>query len=278
MIYLVFSKESRMVNFNLYGPINDLGYGIFTKGVVRGFIETGESNFFLLPIGGGIQVADTNEQQIFKSFAEREMWNRSAPAVAIWHEFDLAKFSSKKLIAYPIFETNNFSPTAANYLKQMDAVCVLSHWAKEVVTSVIGNDVPVYVVPGASDDLTLSEDLAAQLHKPEAFTFISMGKYEKRKGHLDLIQAYLQAFAERDVETRLILHCFNPFDNKFVQRTMAILQKMGLRFNPTTLGGSIIATKGNAIIEIPKARLTKEEIGCMFYTAHAGVFPSRAEV
>lgn len=266
-----------MVKFNLYGPINDLGYGIFTKGVIQGFVEAQESNFYLHPIGGTIQVSDPNEQQIFKSFAEKELWNRSVPAVAIWHEFDLDKFSAKKLIAYPIFETNGFSPKAVNYLKQMDAVCVLSNWAKEVVISAIGNDVPVHVVPGASDDLTLTEEQAAQVHKPKAFTFINMGKYEKRKGHIDLIQAYLQAFAGRDVETRLIVHCYNPFDNQFAVRMTAILQKMGLQFAPTTLGGSIIAVQGNAIIEIPKARLTKEEMGCLLHTADAGVFPSRAE-
>ena len=266
-----------MTDFNLYGPINDFGYGIFTKGIINGLTDLGQSDFYLHPIGG-IRLEDQGEAQILNSFAQRNMWTRKAPSVAVWHEFDLDKFSSEKLIAYPIFETTKFNPRALNYLKQMDAICALSHWAKEVIEDNIGKNVPVHVVPGASDEVLLTEDEESRIVKSNAFTFCSIGKFEARKSSLEVVKAYVDAFESVSADTRLILHCFNPFDKEFVPRMTTLLeQTLGLKIVPSTLTSSIIAVKGNAIVEIPKARLSRTEVYQLIKASHAGVFPARAE-
>jgi len=265
-----------MTDLNLYGPINDFGYGIFTRGLIKGLIELGESDFYLHSIGG-ISLEDPEEHKVMQSFCNRNMWNRSAPSIAIWHEFDLDRFSAKKLIAYPIFETTKFNPKALNYLKQMDAICVLSSWAKSVVIDNIGDTVPVYVVPGASDEVSLTEMEENQVVKADAFTFFSMGKFEARKSSVEIIKAYTDQFADCKEDTRLILHCFNPFDKQFVPRMEAILVELGLTLAPSTLRSSIIAVKGNSIVEIPKTRMTRKEVYQLLRASHAGVFPSRAE-
>lgn len=266
-----------MTNFNLYGPVNDFGYGIFTKGIINGLTELGESDFYLHPIGG-IRLEDQGEAQILNSFAQRNMWSRSAPSVAVWHEFDLDKFSSNKLIAYPIFETTKFNPRAMNYLKQMDAICALSNWAKNIIIENIGNDVPVHVVPGASDEVSLTLEEESRIVKSNAFTFFSIGKFEARKSSLEIVKAYVDAFESVKSDTRLILHCFNPFDKEFVPRMTSLLRDaLGLKIVPSTLTDSIIAVKGGAIVEIPKSRMTRTEIYQLIKASHAGVFPSRAE-
>ena len=133
--------------FNLYGPINELGYGIATRGLIRGLESIGQSQFYLSPIGGKISVDDRKEANKLAQQAHSFLWNRQAPSVAIWHEFDLNRFSGNKLIAYPVFETTEFNPQAKNYLSQMDAVFVMSDWAKDIVINNIGNVVPVFTVP-----------------------------------------------------------------------------------------------------------------------------------
>lgn len=266
-----------MTDFNLYGPINDFGYGIFTKGIINGLIELGESGFYLHSIGG-INLEDQGEAQIMNSFVQRNMWTRKAPSVAVWHEFDLDKFSSDKLIAYPIFETTRFNPRAMNYLKQMDAICALSQWARDIIIDNIGSDVPVHVVPGASDEVSLTPEEESLVVKSNAFTFCSIGKFEARKSSLEVVKAYVEAFESVSADTRLILHCFNPFDKEFAPRmTNLLTQGLGLRIVPSTLTNSIIAIRGNAIVEIPKTRLSRTEVYQLIRASHAGVFPSRAE-
>jgi glycosyltransferase involved in cell wall biosynthesis len=270
-----------MIDLNLYGPINDFGYGNFTKGIITGLVSIGRLNFYLCPIGG-ITLEDANEKQIFESYATRNMWDRKAPAVAVWHEFDLNKFSADKLIAYPIFETTKFNEQGLNYLKQMDGICVPSQWAKDVVMDNIGDSVPTYVVPGASDDvfLTLPNGQLpnGQVQKSSAFTFFSMGKFEARKSSLETIISYVDAFESVEADTRLIMHCFNPFDQQFEARLVGLLtQRLGLRIIPSTRTSSIVAARGHAIVEIPKTRLSKQDIQYLIRTCHAGIFPSRAE-
>jgi glycosyltransferase involved in cell wall biosynthesis len=179
---------------NVYGPINDLGYGIVTRGLLKGLINLGLDTIHL-NIVGQVQVEQNeknNKELQALNYLCKNFWNRSFPSIAVWHEFDLSKFSGNKLIALPIFETDNFFPIAKNYLSQMDAVIVLSSWAKSVIHKSVSPDLPVFVVPAASNLLPEVERL--HVPKSNAFSFLSVGKLEYRKGHGDLIQAYTDAF------------------------------------------------------------------------------------
>lgn len=264
-----------MTAFNLYGPINNLGYGIVTRGIANSLLDSGNYDFNLSVIGQ-VQIEDKQEAQRLIETFRNNPWNRKAPSVAIWHEFDLNKFSSDKLVAFPIFETTKFQDISINYLKQMDAVFVLSNWAKEVVEENIGNSTPVLVVPGAAN--MLETPSVQTMQKNDIFTFCSVGKLEKRKSHVEAIKAYIDVFENIEQDTRFICHCFNPFDSKFVETVSRLLSTLGMSVVAnSTIQNCIIATRGNAIVEIPKTQISKEQVFQLYKYSHVGVFPSKAE-
>jgi glycosyltransferase involved in cell wall biosynthesis len=262
------------MSLNLYGALNDLGYGIVTRGLAKGLLECGVYDYHLDPIGQP-QLEDQGELQAL----QRNIgiyWKRDLPSVSVWHEFDLSRFSGKKLVAMPIFETTDFWPLAKSYLSQMDAVFVLSSWAKQVVENSIGNSVPVCVVPSAAN--LIQDPEVDATGKNSVFTFLSLGKLEKRKGHVELIQAYINAFKSSSVDTRLLLHCYNPFDQNFAGTLINIFNSLGLKVvNAITRGATLTGVCGNAIVEIPLGRLPAKQISKLYRFAHVGVFPSRAE-
>lgn len=261
---------------NLYGPINNLGYGIFTRGIIKGLTNSGVFNFSISPIGGTQAPEDPEEGHVIKSIIESMEWERKAPSLAIWHEFDLNKFSGNKLIAYPIFETTKLMDKAKSQLKQMDSIFVTSNWAKSIITQNIGNEVPVFVIPGASDVVELDDNSTCEKNK-NAFTFVNVGKFEKRKGHIELLRAYKEAFSNQN-DSRLILHCFNPHIKNFEQSIMQMLTHIGYKVQiHSTDSSCIIASSGNAIVSIPRRPLTKKGLFNLYKYSHVGIFPSRAE-
>jgi len=265
-----------MSTFNIYCPINDTGYGIVSRNIIKHLNLNGADTFHLSPIGG-VQTKDQEEINNLNKHISY-LWNRSSPSVAIWHEFDLNKFSSNILIPFPIFETNKFNTTTMNYLNQMDFIFVLSSWAKEIIEANTNKtSKEIFVIPGASD--ILEDDHMNTFQKNNVFTFCSVGKFEKRKAHLELMKAYIEVFSSKTEDTRLILHCFNPFYKNFEQIIYNVLNQLGLQVmhNSTMSSDSIIANKGNAIIEIPKTFLLKQQIFQLYKYSHIGVFPSRGE-
>lgn len=260
--------------FNLYGPINPLGYGVFTKNIINGLIENNIINFSVLPIGP-IHIEDPREKQLIEGIINESSWDRSAASLAIWHEFDLTKFSGKKLIAFPIFETTKFNQTSVSQLSQMDAICVASEWAKSVVIDNIGTNVPVFVVPGAGN--CTPNDMVDD-SKNNIFTFISVGKFEKRKSHVELLNAFKQAFSNAKVEHRLILHCYNPHLQQFDKHIKNCLISLGYKIqNNTTNTAAIIASCGNALVSIPLGFIPQDQLQSLYKYAHIGVYPSKGE-
>lgn len=260
-------------NINLYAPINELGYGVFSRGLIKGLIENGLVDFHLCPIGKA--EVDDRQEHAHLSRLTNNLWTRSAPSVAVWHEFELNKFGGNKMIAYPGFETTRFNGHALNYLQQMDAIFVLSTWAKSIVEDNIGDSVPVHVVPSACNQYMDAAVLTTE--KNSAFTFLSVGKLEIRKSQIELFQAYIKAFADCKEDTRLLCHCFSPFDQNFAQTIATIFSKLGMKVVNSTSNPSITAVKGNAIIEIPMGRLSMQQIFQLYKYAHIGVFPAKGE-
>jgi glycosyltransferase involved in cell wall biosynthesis len=262
-----------MSSCNIYAPINELGYGKLSRGLITGLLQNKVEDIFLSPIG---QVDIENKAEVPSLQAlVNNPWYRHRPSVAIWHEFDLAKFSGDKLVAFPIFETTEMSAVAKNYLSQMDAIFVLSKWAKQVVESNIKVGIPVVVVPGGSTLIETPNVVNAP--KNTAFTFCTVGKFESRKAHLELISAYGDAFCNASEDTRLMCHIYNPFIPNFAQAILGHLNKVGFKATTTSRPDSLIATRGNAVVQIFLGRLSEEQVYQLYRTAHIGVFPAKAE-
>lgn len=262
--------------FNLYAPINELGYGHFARILIDGFEQLNISNYHLNLIGN-IDLENQEEKGKIIQRLSSYAWMRQAPGVALWHEHDLSRFSGNKLIAFPIFETTKLIPIAKHYLSQMDAIFVMSAWARKVLLDQqnLGASAKVFVVPGAVK-LDTSEQVMAT-KKAQAFTFVTIGKYEKRKAPIEIIQAYVKAFAERTADTRLIAHVYNPFDPNFSHNITKVLTSLGLTIVPSSSQSSVVARVKNAIVEVPLGRLSRQQVCQLYRYGHVGLFPARAE-
>ena len=262
-----------MFKLNLLAPINDLGYGVYARGIIKGLSEIGYDDYRLSVIGRREGELSAQEIPILNKL-EKGVWYREAPCVKIWHEYQMNDLSGYKLIACPFFETTKLFPKAIHDLKQMDSVFVTSQWAKNVVEQNIGNDTPVYVVNGAGQEFDFDEDF----EKFSVFTFTHVGKFEYRKCTEEIIKCYIDCFENKKEDTRLIVHCFNPFDGNFINNTAQVLMNLGLQLLPTaTDGRKLIAMRGNAVVEIPKVKLAKQDLYALYKCSHIGVFPSRGE-
>ena len=263
-------------SLNLYGPLNELGYGIFTRGIIKGLHEAGVFDFSINEIGK-VEIMDIEELQTISSQKQSTPWDRNCPSLAIWHEFDLNKFSGKNLFAMPIFETTKFNPQAVNYLKQLDGVIVLSDWAKQVVIENIGKNTPVYVVPGASDCFDHGEYSKIQ-RNPESFVFYTVGKFEMRKSHIEILEAFKVGFTDHKREATLVMQVSNPFMPNMIANLTNILQQLGYKImQHSAVEGFLVAQSGNAIVRIFKQRVHKDTLFSLYKHAHCGLFPSKAE-
>jgi len=265
-----------MFKLNLLAPINDLGYGIHARGIITGLGRLGYDNYFLSYIGGQ-RTGELSEEEIkLTNKLVKTPWDRSAPCVKIWHETQMNDLSGSKLIAYPVWETTKLVPKAIHDLRQMDAIFVTTSWGKKIMEENLSNNVPVYVVNEAGQEFNEGIDLNKE--KFPVFTFLHVGKYEMRKCTAEIIQSYVEVFADRKDETRLIVHCFNPFDRYFTRTMCNMFKALDIQLISNAADETrMIAIKGNAIVEIPRNKLSKTELQQLYLKSHVGVYPSRGE-
>lgn len=237
-------------------------------------MEAIQNPLHLCPIGN-VQLEDQDLARKILLQSQSSLWNKDKPAVAVWHEFDLNKFNGKRLFPLPIFETTILNATAKNYLSQMDGILLPTGWAKKVVQENIGDSVPCYVVRGGAD-LSTEEDVL-KTKRAEVFTFVHVGKLEARKGTVEMMECYLNAFADSNLDTRFILHCFNPLDQYFMNKVAAAFNHLGVERIEPFHSSAVIGLKGSCVIEIPIGRISKQDINRLYRYGSVGVFTSRGE-
>jgi glycosyltransferase involved in cell wall biosynthesis len=186
-----------MFEINLTAPITpDTSYGVVGINLSKALNQLG-NNIYLHPLGGPQNAqfetqADLDE--VGPMIGQGQFYNPEAPSVKIWHQFDLAAHVGKGLhIGFPIFELNRFNPVELHHLKSQDRVFVTCNWAKGVVLQNVPS-AKVSVVPlGVNTDIFKPE---ASNHEPTRF--LNIGKWEMRKGHDVLLEAFNRAFTKKD--------------------------------------------------------------------------------
>ena len=198
------------MNINIHGPINNTGYGVATKNIIKGLISL-EHKVGLHHIGG-TAVDSPNDKDLFEKLIRSTMEhpNPISPTVKIFHQFDLInRIGRGPYLAYPFFELDKFNELEKIHLTTPDKIIVSSEWAKNVMLS---NGVKQYVdvVPLGVDRSIFNEANYKQINRNK-YSFITIGKWEKRKCHDLLPEIFLKAFPkETDVEFWIIA---NPNTN-----------------------------------------------------------------
>lgn len=243
------------MHINIHGPINDLGYGQTTLNVVKSLAQAGHFVAYF-QIGYPANSFQHEDVLIHRAYENQHGYDPSAPSITIWHQNNLATHIGRgPHCAFPIFELDGFTGRERNHMASVDKLFVCSQWAKQVVVANrILPEGKVVVAPLGVDRSIFYE---SEPNNRSKVVFLNVGKWEVRKGHDILIDAWKAAFnGSNDVELWMMNH--NPFLNEHQER-----EWLNLYNEPN-------------IRILPRVR-THQEVADIMRLAHVGVFPSRAE-
>ena len=249
------------MRINLQAPINQLGYGVVGINILKALYAEGvEVSFF--PIG---QPQVTNEEDAYtvrRGMRLAQTFDPQAPCIKIWHQNQMAeRIGSGKFIGFPIFELDTFSDLEKHHLQSCDELMVCSRWARDIVwknTDAYANGGflldQVHVVPLGVDAELFPP---APVRQDDKTIFFNCGKWEIRKGHDILIEAFKKLTEEHD-NVELWMMCSNPFNSEEEN------------------------ARWHQLYNHPKVKLipraeTQAEVYNIMSQVDCGVFPSRGE-
>lgn len=258
-----------MTTINISAPINTLGYGIVGLNTLLAMERLGREPA-LWPIGT-IESPERHHEVLRRALDRQAFYNPKAPSVRIWHQFALAEHVGKgPHCGLPIFELNRFMPNELHHLLAQDIIFAPSEWAGQVLED---NGVPpdrIAYAPFGVDREVFAPPVGgseAQTITGNPTIFLNCGKWELRKGHDILAEAFCKAFMPSD-NVRLVMNCFNPCFRDAAQMKRYNDQWVGL-YKTSQIGDKI---------DIVQGRLPSQtDVALLMAAADCGVFPSRAE-
>jgi glycosyltransferase involved in cell wall biosynthesis len=219
----------------------------------------------LFPLNGMRAEALPRDHELIKESINKSiMFNPHAPSLRIWHQHDMSMSVGRGFrCGFPIFELNKFTEQEVHHLKSLDVIFVASNWAKSVCIDNGLDAKKVFIAPlGVDREIFKPMIVNNPIASMTATKFFTCGKWEIRKGHGLLLEAFNQAF-EPDDDVHLILNCINPFIGDTGNAEWAEAFKT-----------SKLADK----ISVIGPRLnTQIEVAVLMNSCDCGVFPSLAE-
>jgi hypothetical protein len=170
----------------------------------------------------------------------------------------LSFFKGKNII-WAIFESDLLPSYYIKGLLEADLIWTPSNWAKGVL---VANGVPpekINVVPEGVDQ-NIFHPFARSINKSGCYSFLTVGKYEQRKGYDQLFQAFKKVFSKTTDVQLLIKADFFIDDQRASNQLKEQIAKTGL----------------NNIKVISGAWNTKD-LSVLYSFADGFVLPSRAE-
>lgn len=266
------------MKINLIAPINNLSYGLVGNNILKALTDRGHE-VALFPINPQNMEAEPH----FHTYLARSLANArglnldlSAPCIRLWHQFDMSQFVGKgKKIGFPIFELDRFTELENLHLANgCDSIFVCSKWAKEIIHRDVGKIMnncsfrTPYILPYKEEDvkvvpLGVDTDIffPSTSSRRKTTVFLNVGKWEVRKGHAELIDAFNKAFTNND-NVELWLMSENIFlkpEKKQYWENLALNSPLG-----------------NKIRLITRVE-SQSQVADIMRQADFGVFPAKAE-
>jgi glycosyltransferase involved in cell wall biosynthesis len=218
------------MKLNYVSVINTTGYGTTSLNIMKALMDLGiHLSFF--NIGGGIQCySEEDIEYIKKSMENSDLADFNAPSLQIWLLRKLQMFPGKGYrIGFPIFELDEFTPREKNNASALDLMFVCSQWAKDIVQK--ETSTPAEVVP-LGQNVHKYPELLNIKKTDDVYRFFTCGKWEKRKGHDVLAEAFSKAFTPKD-NVELNLMCSNNThltkEQEIAWKNKFLLSKMGAK-------------------------------------------------
>ena len=179
-------------NINMLCPINQLGYGVTGLNISKALHDAKHS--VALFVVGNLEAPEPYHQDLKQMISNSRLPDWNAPCIRIWHQHDMSQFVGKgDKYGFPIFELDGFVDLELHHLSYLDYWFVTSEWSKSILTEqlkkVFGDkDITdrIFVVPLGVDRNIFRESVS---NRKETI-FYNCGKWETRKGHDILVQAF----------------------------------------------------------------------------------------
>lgn len=186
-------------------PHSRTGYGVVGANLLQALQARGVLVAFR-PLGPVNRTLATNPSL---DTALQTKPSATMPSVLLSQQFMLMDHvGAGPRVGFTIFELDRFTAEEYRQMQAQDALVVCSEWARQVCR-VNGLTVPVHVVPLGVDRRVFHEKVEPEERSSDTI-FMQVGKLEARKGQLELLRAFEEAFTPAD-PVRLMLHCRNPF-------------------------------------------------------------------
>jgi glycosyltransferase involved in cell wall biosynthesis len=239
------------MNINLMAPINQLGYGVVGLNIFKALCDV--ANVSLFPIGQPQVTSQHDADAVKAGLAKAQFFDADAPCLKVWHQNQMSEFIGRgEHIGFPIFELDTFTDVERHNLTSVDKLFVCSQWAKDVCDPLC---VSTYVVPLGVDANIFPPHTTPR--EDGKTIFFNCGKWEIRKGHDILIEAFKKV-AESHENVELWMMCENPFNSPEEEHKWASLYNYP------------------KVKLIPRAE-TQAEVYNIMCKTDCGVFPSRGE-
>lgn len=250
------------ITLNFTAPINSLGYGVCGLNLLRSLSELFDVAYW--PIGQ-VEAPAEHHDLIRGAIQRQQFYDVYAPSLRLYHQFDLAQHVGRGVrCAMPIFELNRLKPVEKHHVRSQELVFVNSAWAKQVLIENGVEKQKIRVVPLGVDRQVFSEK---NKQESDSTIFVNIGKWEVRKGHADLVEAFNKAFTKED-NVKLLMNCFNP-----CFRTQEEVE----RYNSQWVSLYKNSPLGEKIFIYDRRLPSQKDVAKLMAAADCGVFPAKAE-
>jgi len=190
------------MDINIIGSINKVGFGTHTTNMIKALTQLGHNVAFRsIHQLENIYIPNYIEDCIAKDF------NAETPTIYIDHVNHVPKLKRNDIIIFMVFETNK---VASHQIK------ILNSYSKFVITTTndhkkilieCGVTKDIYVIPEGVDHNLYNTNIVEKLIDTNNYTYILLGKNEKRKNTNKVIASFLETMQYKNVS--LICHTFN---------------------------------------------------------------------
>jgi len=199
---------------NIIAPINSVGYGIFTLGIIKEF-QLLNRKFNIMPIGlvnwrevemlcFDMEIDINNLKNNIVTFNEIESLKKQYDTIIMWHleELDIIKRNtedykaSTQVIGFPQFETDYINPDLLRKLNNnLDLIVSSSDWGNNVIKNLsnvnVASNINMFgpcITKGLKNKPKVIGGLFSMFSNKQIF--ISPGKWESRKDQTSLLNQY----------------------------------------------------------------------------------------
>ncbi len=242
-----------MRKFNLVCERNKTSYGYHASYTAH-YLKKAGHDVRIVPIFGRGSEID----QIFAKDEFDWRFHKDSPSLMIWHQDNLTKFvGDGPRVAFSAFELETLSEREVFSMRYPDVMIVPSEWAANICRQ---HRVWAVSCPLGFEPRIFSPKEEEMVPTPHTI-FGNFGKWETRKGHDILIDAFNAAF-EKDDDVILAMMPHNMFLNA------TQVNYWESKYKNSKLGSKIQI--------IPRLD-TQLDVSNVMRQIHCGVFPARAE-